>query len=93
LSIGDDDFVLTWENTSLNTFFVGYGEYDHITHQLPDGRYVALPLSYLGMAEVKDALIDMEFQHTKSPTLDEATIEWFVSIGRDEIDQFELPPL
>jgi hypothetical protein len=45
------------------------------------------------MAEVKDALIDMEFQHTKSPTLDEATIEWFVSIGRDEIDQFELPPL
>ncbi|HUD05380.1 MAG TPA: hypothetical protein VMR18_00450 [Candidatus Saccharimonadales bacterium] len=90
--LGEETFSLTWGDTVLRTFFLEEGEYDHILHSLPDGRFIAFSIKMLGLEEVKELLIEKNYTQKKSPTLDQPTIDWYVRMQAREIDaEFELP--
>ena len=92
LSVGEEKYALTWANTTLRTFFLEDGTYDHIMHKLPDGKHVAFSTAMPGMEDVVVALIERNFPQHLSPALDEATIGWYASMEAREIEDFEFPP-
>jgi hypothetical protein len=91
LEIGNETFTLTWRNTIMRTFPLEDGEYDHFRHELPDGKFIAFSFKAEGLEVIVEALSELNFPHYFSPTLDEPTLDWYVSLEADEVDEFEFP--
>jgi len=87
LSIGEERFVLTWENTILCTFFTGEGQYDHISHTLPDGRHLAFTLREPAINDASAFLKENNYPQFLSPEVDKATMEWFIALETSVLEK------
>lgn len=87
LTIDDERYTLTWHNSLVRKFLVGEGEYDHLLHQLPDGKYLFLFLDGEVGVELRNHLEENSYPHRIDPVLDDETIKLYVrkqTMGLDE---------
>ena len=71
--------VLTWLNTVIRTF--KDASLNHVEVRTQDGV-----IGFLTPQSVLDELFEREFPYTFSPILDEPTINWFVGVHAEELD-------
>lgn len=86
LTLDGEVYSLTWHNTLLRTFLFGHGEFDHLLHQLPDGKYLFIFLDSEDGNKLRQQLEEMRYPIRTDPILDEETIEMYVKRQASQLE-------
>lgn len=87
LTIDGERYTLTWHNTLVKKFLVGEGAYDHLLHQLPDGKCLFIHLDGKVGMEVRNLLEENSYPHRVDPLVDDETVELLVREQTANLDE------
>lgn len=88
INIGDEQYVLKWEDTTIRTYRVGDGEFDHIHHRLPDNKILILFNAMEDVPELVEILEGMNYPQRVDPVPEDIILHYYSVMLNNRLGDF-----